>query len=148
VLPVQAASMRFAPRIAELWERGRRDEIERLRRIFTYSTFTLTVCLALALVACGPLLMAAFGPEFEQSARLLWIVAVAQIFNAACGPVGMLLTMRGRTRAALSGQLAGLGVNCAIGLWLIGDYGAMGAAIAMAAGIVTWNLVMFVQVRT
>lgn len=146
-LPVQAAGMRFAPRIAELWERGETERIAQLRRTFTWSTTALTAATALALAAAGPWIMTAFGPEFADSAGLLWIVAAAQVFNAACGPVGTLLTMRGRTRAALNGQLAGLAVNFALGLWLIPAHGALGAAIAMAGGIVVWNVAMLLLLR-
>lgn len=147
-LPVQAAGMRFAPRISELWARGSQDEIRRLSRIFTHTTLVLTVMVALAIGLGGPWLMAAFGPEFAQSASLLWIVGAAQVFSAACGPAGTLLTMGGRTRAALTGQLAGLSTNVVIGIWLIGDYGATGAAIAMAGGTVAWSLVMLASVRS
>ncbi len=60
----------------------------------------------------------------------------------------MLLTTRGRTRAALAGQIAGLAASCGTGLWLIPEHGALGAAIAMAAGIVAWNVAMLTLLRT
>lgn len=147
VLPVQAAGMRFAPRIAELWEQGKLREIAHLRRVFTIWTLALTILVSVALAAAGPWILSAFGREFAGSAALLWIVAGAQIFNAACGPVGMLLTMRGRSNAALAGQLSGLAVSCALGVWLIPEHGAFGAAISMAGGIVAWNMVMLAQLR-
>jgi O-antigen/teichoic acid export membrane protein len=147
VLPVQAAGMRFAPRVAELWEQGKLQEIAHLRRVFTLWTLALTILVAVALAAAGPWILAAFGRDFSASAPLLWIIAGAQIFNAACGPVGMLLTMRGRGNAALAGQLSGLAVSCALGVWLIPDRGAAGAAVAMAGGIVAWNVVMLAQLR-
>lgn len=146
-LPIQAAGMRFAPRIAELWEQGKWGEVERLRVTFTRATVTLTVLAAVTLAVAGPLLMSAFGSEFAGSARLLWIVAAAQIVNAAFGPVGMLLTMRGRANAALAGQVAGLAVNCLLGVILIPAYGALGAAVSMAIGIVAWNVVMAGLIR-
>ena len=146
-LPVQAAGMRFAPRISELWERGDTVAIAHLRRVYTRSTTVLTALTALGLAAAGPWIMAVFGHEFAGSARLLWIVAAAQLFTAICGPVGMLLTMRGRTGAALAGQSVGLMVNLALGLWLIGDHGALGAAFAMAGGIVAWNVAMWLLLR-
>jgi O-antigen/teichoic acid export membrane protein len=147
-LPVQAASMRFAPRISELWARGDQHEIRRLSRIFTYTTLVLTILVSLAIGLGGPWLMAAFGPEFALSASLLWIAGAAQVISAACGPAGTLLTMGGRTRAAIAAQLAGLATNLVIGIWLIGDYGAMGAAIAMAGGTVAWSIAMLVSVRS
>ena len=146
-LPVQAAGMRFAPRVAELWARHDHYAIARLRWIFTWATTALTAAIVLALVATGPMLMQFFGDEFVPSARLLGIVGAAQIINAACGPVGMLLAMRGRARSVLAGQLAGLAASFAIGIWLIPSEGALGAAVAMAVGIVTWNFVMLALLR-
>lgn len=148
VISVQAASMRFAPRISELWEQKEYKKIQKLTRIFIYSTSTLTAATALIFAASGPWLMAVFGSEFIASARLLWIIGAAQLFSAACGPVDVLLTMRGRTHAALIGQIAGLAANCVAGLWLIPRHGALGAAVAMACGIVAANIVMVIMQRT
>ena len=141
-LPVTAAGMRFAPRIAELWQKGETDRIRWVTATFTWTTSLLTLGVALAIAAAGPVLMWMFGREFHESAPLLWYVAAAQVFNASCGPVGMLLTMGGQSGGALGGQIAGLAVNVAVGLVLIPAHGAWGAVIAMVAGIVVWNLTM------
>ena len=138
----QAAGMRYAPRVAEHWQKGERDRIRWVTRTFTWTTSLLTLTAALAVAGSGPWLMRIFGPEFRQVAPLLWIIAAAQVFNAACGPVGYLLTMSGAGARALAGQLAGLAVNALAGILLIPTYRALGAATAMAAGIVVWNLVM------
>jgi O-antigen/teichoic acid export membrane protein len=139
-LPVQAAGMRFNPRIAELWELGETERIARLHRTFTWSTTLLTAVAAVLLAGAGPWIMAAFGSDFAASAPLLWIAAAAQVFYAACGPSGVLLAMRGRSLAALAGQAIGLAANVALGAWLIPQYGALGAAIAMAGGIAAWTI--------
>ncbi|MGX7953492.1 oligosaccharide flippase family protein [Tsuneonella sp. HG249] len=146
-LPVQAAGMRFAPRVAELWALEDHQAIARLRWIFTWATTALTAAIVLTLVVTGPVLMQFFGAEFVSSARLLGIVGAAQIINAACGPVGMLLAMRGRARSVLAGQVAGLGASFTIGIWLIPSEGALGAALATAGGIVIWNFAMLALLR-
>jgi O-antigen/teichoic acid export membrane protein len=142
MLPVQAAGMRYAPRMAEFWRRGEIDRIRSVTTTFTLTTSLLTAGIALSLAASGPWIMWIFGPEFQQSAPLLWYIAAAQVFNAACGPVGMLLTMSGRSGGALNGHLAGLAVNVALGALLIPAHGAWGAIVGMVAGIVVWNLTM------
>jgi O-antigen/teichoic acid export membrane protein len=91
--------------------------------------------------------MAIFGPEFRESAPLLWYICAAQLFSAACGPVGLLLMMTGHTGAALVGQAVSLAANLCLGLWLIPDHGATGAAIAMAFGIVCVNSILLVAAR-
>lgn len=147
MLPVQAAGMRYAPRIAEFWQRGEVDRIRSVTATFTWTTCLLTLVIALAIAAAGPWLMGIFGSEFRQSAPLLWYIAAAQAFNAACGPVGMLLTMSGRSGGALAGQVFGLAVNAAVGAALIPAHGAWGAVVAMTVGIVAWNVTMLMVTR-
>lgn len=141
-LPVQAAGMRYSPRIAELWKSGERDRIRSITRTFTWTTTLLTLALGLAAALSGPWLMLAFGREFTGTAPLLWIVAAAQLLNAACGPVGMVLAMSGHARAALLGHVAGLAVNGLLGWILIPQMGVLGATIAMAGGIAVWNVAL------
>jgi O-antigen/teichoic acid export membrane protein len=50
--------------------------------------------------------------------------------------------MSGQTHGVLTGRIVGLGVNGVVAVVLIPTYGATGAAIAMGAGIVVWNVVM------
>lgn len=147
VLPAQAAAMGFSPAIAALWEQAQTARIANLTRKFTGFTAALTALIALAMVAGGPWIMALFGPDFTAAAPLLAIVATAQLFNALCGPLGPLLAMTGRTGTMLAGMAFGLAVNLGTGLWLIPAMGAQGAAIAMAAGVVAWNLPLALAVR-
>jgi O-antigen/teichoic acid export membrane protein len=146
-LPGQAAGMRFAPSIAEHWKRGETDRIRWVTRTFTWTTSLLTLAVALAIAAAGPWLMRLFGSDFVQSAPLLWVVAAAQVFNAACGPVGYLLTMSDRSGWALAGQAAGLAANAIFAIVLIPSYGAWGAVLGMGAGIAVWNMAMLTMVK-
>ncbi|MGN6498473.1 MAG: lipopolysaccharide biosynthesis protein [Tsuneonella sp.] len=146
-MAVQAAGMRYAPRMAEFWQRGEIERIRAVTRTFTWTTTLATLCAALAIAAAGPWLLRVFGPDFRESAPLLWYVAAAQVFNAACGPVGMLLAMGGRSGGALFGQTIGLMVNVLLGAALVPQYGAAGAVAAMVASIVVWNVTMLAMVK-
>ncbi|GAA4644298.1 hypothetical protein GCM10023115_22580 [Pontixanthobacter gangjinensis] len=146
-IPVQAAAMRFSPRVAELWEGGEQDRLRAVTRVFTITTSLLTIMVALGIAILGPWILAAFGPEFISAAPLIWIVAAGQIFNALCGPIGHLLTMTGHARAALHCQLLGLCAAVTTGLWLIPSIGTLGAAFAVTAGIVVWNSALLLVAR-
>ena len=146
ILPVEAATMRYSPRIAELWKRDERDRVGRITATFTWTTSLLTLLVGAAIALAGPWLLPVFGRDFTVSAPLLWIVAGAQLFNAACGPVLPLLTMTGHSMRAFAGQFAGLLASAVLAAVLIPPHGALGATIAMAGGIVTWNGVMLVSV--
>ena len=59
----------------------------------------------------------------------------------------MLLTMTEHSLKALACLAAALASNAALALWLVPEHGAHGAAQAMAAGIVVWNVAMLVSVH-
>ena len=147
VLPAQVVSASFAPRVAELWALGERVRVMRLTHTFTLITSAMTLAVVGLLILAAPLIMRIFGAEFLPSAALLWIVGLAQLLNAAAGPVGQLMTMTGHAGNALRGQLAALAVNLLLGIVLIPSQGAQGAAIAMAGGLAVWNLVLLARAR-
>ena len=147
VLPAQAVAVSFAPRIADLWSQGARAQVERLTHTFTLVTSAMTVGAVGVLILAEPFIFRAFGPDFMPGAGLLWILAIAQLVNAASGPVGHLLAMTGHAPVALRGQLLALATNVCVGAALIPSQGAQGAAIAMAVGLVLWNLALLLQVR-
>lgn len=147
ILPAQVFAVAFAPRVAHLWSLGERARVERLTHQFTLVTSAMTLLIAGTLIFAAPLVFRAFGNEFLPSASLVWIIGLAQLVSAAAGPVGHLLSMTGIPATALRGQLAALTVNLLLGFALIPLLGTQGAVIAMAAGIVAWNLAPLRQVR-
>ena len=146
-LPASAVAMRYAPRISEFWNSDQASRLVAVTRTYTLVTAGLTALVAIVIAGLGPWILLAFGPEFVASAPLLWIVGAAQIFNTSCGPVGNLLVMTGQTRAATTTKLAGLLCAVAAALMLVPSHGAMGAALAVAAGLVAWNVTALIAVR-
>lgn len=144
---MQAVAMRYAPRVAELWTRGEIASLLRITRLVTLTTTVATAVTCGVILVAAPWLLSVFGEAFTVSFPALWWIAAAQVFNAACGPVGLLLTMTGRPGRAFGGHVAALATNAGLGMWLIPGLGAHGAAQAMAGGIVVWNLVMLLSVR-
>ena len=58
-----------------------------------------------------------------------------------------MLNMTGHQTQAATSLLVALVANFALGIWLIPQHGAYGAAIAMSAGICVWNVLMMCEVR-
>ena len=117
---------------------GSAEKLNGIRSItatFTWTTTVITLATALTIAVAGPWIMLVFGPEFQESAPLLWIVGAAHVFSAACGPVGMLLLMERKGGRALSAQIVALAANGALGLVLIPRLGALGAAISLSGGL-------------
>ena len=59
----------------------------------------------------------------------------------------VLITLSGFERRAFIGQLAGLLVSVSITVMLVGDWGAIGAAVGALAGLLVWNIWMAFQLR-
>jgi O-antigen/teichoic acid export membrane protein len=146
LIAAHAVAMPLTPRISELWEQG---ETARLKHIVRRATFTTTagaVVTCAALILLAPWLLSAFGAAFTANVTALMWLAAAQIFNAACGPIATLLDMTDHQRFTMWSLLGFIAANTLVGLWLIPDYGAYGAAIAMALGIVVRNVLMLIAV--
>lgn len=147
LIGLQAVSVPFAPRVAALWEQSETERLRKITWMVSVTTTAVTIVTCAALVGLAPLIFLAFGKVFLVTTGAVLVVAAAQILNAACGPVGMLLSMTGHQWISAACQFGGLVVNTVLGFWLIPQSGAHGAAIAYAGGIAGWNLLMLGAVR-
>jgi O-antigen/teichoic acid export membrane protein len=104
--------------------------------------------IAVPLIFFGaPILAFVFGEEYAEIATLpLAILAIGQVINVTFGSVGRLLVMSGYERHSLLGQAFSLVVVGVLGVFLIPEFGALGAAVSIAIGILIWNLILGTQV--
>lgn len=142
-----AVSGVIAPIIGSRYAAGQMRELEQaLRRVVLGTTAISLVVVATEMALAGPIL-SVFGPGFSQGAVALRILAAGQIFNAATGPVGLVLALAGHqnTMALISAASAGL---AAIGYILaIPLLGGTGAAIVMAVAVAISNVWTYIIVR-
>jgi O-antigen/teichoic acid export membrane protein len=92
-------------------------------------------------------LNAVFGPAFEASNGALAILTIGQIVNVATGSVATLLIMSGHQWKAGLGIVAGAALNAGVGLALIPNMHAEGAAIAATASLVFSNVIHVIICR-
>lgn len=143
----QAIGIPFAPRVVALWEKRDTAELRRMTWLVVLWGTGATFLFCASIVLLAPLFLSVFGEAFLGARQAILIVAVAQVFSAACGPVGLLLSMTGHQRTVVRTQVAGLASTLVLGIWFIPELGADGAALAFAAGVVVWNLLMFLAVK-
>ncbi len=145
---LQAVNAALGPTIARLWEQGDR---ERLQEVVTSSArwiMAFSLPATLAFVFFGrTLLTAAFGQEYAAADLALGIVAVGQLANAAFGSVGTLLIMTGHQRQAALGVGIGAVANAVLTFLLVPLWGVLGAAVAAAASLILWNVLLAVLAR-
>jgi O-antigen/teichoic acid export membrane protein len=75
------------------------------------------------------------------------IVAVGQLFNVFFGSVGYFLSMSGYERETLKGQILAVVINVIMCLSLVPFWGAIGSAIGVAVGLISWNALLFYMVK-
>lgn len=147
LIGMEAIAIPYAPRVAELWERGETHRLQDVTAKTTAAATALALASCAAILTLAPWILGIFGNEFPSVAPALWWIAAAQIFNAACGPVGMLLMMTGHDWAAARAMAAGVAAAAITGVITIPGHGPHGAAMGLAAGIVVWNCLMVIDVR-
>ena len=138
-----AVSYPIEPTIARLYAQRDLDRLQRLVSQTARGVVLLTLPLAIAMVVfAGPLLHAFFGEGFNGAGILLRILAAGEAVNVLTGVCGVVLLMTGREAKVARGIAAGAAATVVLSLSLIPVWGALGAAIATAAGAVTSNLLL------
>jgi O-antigen/teichoic acid export membrane protein len=140
---LSAANTVVAPLIAELYEAGRREELQRMVRFATRGILVFTLPVAIALALLGKIALAMFGAAFVTGYSALLLLLAAQAVNALSGPVGYLMIMtryQGTAAAILS--IAAI-VNIGLNVVLVPRFGLQGAAAASLVTTAAWNVCMF-----
>ncbi len=134
-LGMTAVGLSVAPNLAALAHQRRPEELAAAMR--EASRISLFMALAGGTIICvfAKPLLSLFGPEFSAAFASLLVLTVAQILNAAIGPVGYLATMSGRQSSAarICCAVAALSLPLLIAGGWIGSvfYLALGYAIAL-----------------
>jgi O-antigen/teichoic acid export membrane protein len=139
VLFLTAVSYMFSPFVADLHERGEREQLNDLFKSITRWTLALTVpLLLLFMIAPGPVLRL-FGSEYDAGTAWLRILLIGQAVNVSVGAAGFILIMVGRTTWDLAVYASSFVLDLAMALLLVPPLGPKGAAIAQASTLVFSN---------
>ena len=138
-----------APALASAHARADRAALQSLASRHCMIGIAAAAPLCLLVLFWGEGLVAlAFGEAYRAAAAPLVILALAQLANAAVGPVGLLMISARQERALLLAQAAVVGAHVLLLLALTPVWGAIGAAAASGAAIVALNLVLLLLVRS
>lgn len=142
----RAVSLAMQPRLAEALAVDDRDRARELYRLATAWLMLVTWPIYLTFVFFGEQLLAIFGSDYSAGATVLLLLSLTMLFATGCGMVDIVLVMAGRSTWSLYNVLLSLVVQVGVDIWLIPDYGILGAAIGWAAAIAAANLVPLAQV--
>ncbi len=131
-----------APVYARLWESTQKKSLQHVVNRSSAVFFMTTIPIVLILVMLGKPFMHFFGPGFESGYPALLILMSGQLVNVLMGSVGLLLKMTRNEDMLLYTFLATSILNILLDLLLIPTLGIEGAAIANAASVFCWNIVL------
>jgi O-antigen/teichoic acid export membrane protein len=137
----------FSPIIADLYRRGKMEDLAETYKDVSRWVFTATLVFFLATVVLAKDVMSVFGPRFVEGWPVLVIVAGAQMFSASVGSTGRLLAMTDRQRIVMYATVGTVILNVALNVFLVPRYGIVGSAVATALAMIAINAVTLMSVK-
>jgi O-antigen/teichoic acid export membrane protein len=137
----------FSPIISSFYARGELEDLGRLYKDVARWIFTGAFAIFLPIVLLSQEILAIFGPDFTAGWSALIIVAAAQLYSSSVGPTPRMLAMTGNQNVAMVATAAAALVGLAASFALVPTLGILGAALGMAAAIITENTATLVAVR-
>ena len=143
-------SQLVAPVFAELADRRRTDELQRLVTRAGRSALLVSLAVAAFVALVGPLILPLFGEELAAAGGPLRVLLVARILGVGIGTTGVLLTLTGNASLATGITAAAALLDLLLNLLMIPRYGMLGAAIGttLANGLCLGGLAIAVRRRT
>ena len=137
-----------APMIADLYARGRTQDLQRMIRMVMAASALVTVPVLVGLVVFGRYVLRLYGHEFEAAYPVLVVLTLASSWVSLVGSLaGFLLTMTDYQKDAARIIGASAVLNLVLTLTLTPMFGMMGTAFATLAACVTRGLALAVFIR-
>lgn len=123
-----------------------RSLVKKAARLATLMGVPIT---AVIIIFGEQLIELVFGADYIPAYQPMAILAVAHIFNAVMGSVGLTLNMTGHEKLTYRAQMFAVVFNVMLNFALIPQWGPLGAAIATAVAVVISNtlLAYFVLIK-
>lgn len=135
----QAVNVVLAPLIAERYDSGDLQGLEKLVRRGARVGFAGGVAATVAVAVVGHLALGVFGPGFTVAYYPLLVLLCGYCAMTAIGPGGFVLSMTAYQSQASVFAAVGFLVNAVLAVLLVPRLGALGAAISGAAQLIVWH---------
>ncbi len=136
----------FSPIIADLFNKKQFTELSRLYKIVSRWIFTISFPFAVILCIFSKQILSLFGSAFTEAWPVLIILVFSQVALFSAGGAGAMMQMTGNQYLVLVNTSAMLAVNIGLNLWLIPQFGKLGAALATAISITVVQIALLIQV--
>lgn len=138
-----------APYFAALHQKGARDSLRRLYHIVTVLGLVFAIVITVIFATAGQWLIdATFGPQFVAAAPIMFVLALGCVGNAACGPVGTLLSMSGHEKITSRALWFTAAINLVGSIIAVMYFGSLGIAAVTAFTNTLFHVILRYFART
>ena len=134
------------PTIAELHDRGDREQLGQMYQTVTKWIMTLNLPVFLIIVLFPEPILSVFGKSFVNGASALAIMAWASFVNSGTGMCSSIIDMTGYSKLKLLNTLVRLVSSLVLNIFLIPRWGIMGAAITALIVEIVVNFLAILEV--
>lgn len=144
---LQVTNSAIAPRIATLFDSGKKEELETLIQKITLLLVVIAILPVGIFLLFGEEILSIWGYEFVDAFWILIIISIGQFFNLSTGAAGLTLILCGEERAQGIISISFVTLNLILNYFLIISYGAVGAALATALTVAGENITRVILVK-
>ena len=145
-LALMSVNIVIAPRIAEIYENQKMQNLQTLIKHSTRIIFLISICVISVLFFFSEEILGLFGQGYVIANNALLFLLAAQFFNAVSGPGAIYLNMTGRQKTLNKILVSALIINISLNFYLIPIQGINGAAIATLVSLIIWNTIATVLI--
>ncbi len=142
-----ALNTTIQPKFSQLYHSGQIKAIEKIAAKSTKTITLLNVPIFLVLTLGSTFMMGLYGNAYKAGALALSVLAVGQMINTLAGPTAQLLNVTGHHKLFRNIALFGALLNVGMNFILIPQYGILGAAIASATSMASWNIIASIYIK-
>jgi O-antigen/teichoic acid export membrane protein len=139
IFNLEAINSILSSKISSFYHENKLDELNRVIQFSSKVNIVIAFVVFLVLIFFSKFILNFFGSDFIIGRTALIILALGQLFNAFCGPVGNILHMTGHQKEFRNIMGVTLAVNILLNILLIKKFGINGAAVATTISLIIWN---------
>jgi O-antigen/teichoic acid export membrane protein len=142
-----ALRIAVAPRYSSLLSQQLVDRAQALYSVSAGWILLMSWPIYVSLALYGDVVLGIFGAEFTAAATALAVLAVGMMIALAAGNIQTLLLMSGNSAWQFGNKVAAVVVNVGLNLWLVPEFGIVGAAVAWSVTMTFDAVLTVVEVR-
>ncbi len=136
----------YAPMMAQFHREGDRKKMADTYKLVSRWLLMCAIPISAIFIIFPGKVMLLFGPEYLPSAKILVILTGATFIQAIFGAAGPTLSMSGHTKLVLWNTIGAFALNFSLNIFLIPNYGIIGAAIATLTSLIVVGFARTIEV--